>query len=221
MRVGIVQSSYIPWVGYFDLISRVDHFVLLDDVQYTRRDWRNRNYIKTGGFEGYCRLTVPVQRGARSKLIRDVETSEPEWGPRHWKTISQAYAHAPYFEAYRGVFEPIYFSGLTNLSQINRKLIEACCGVLGIRTPITWSWEHPHRSGKNERLIDICKDLKATHYLTGPKATGYLRPSLWDGITIEVMEYSYPQYPQQHGAFIADLSILDVIFNVGAMPCAR
>src|SRR5260370_6724795 len=177
-RTAVVQSNYIPWKGYFDLINRVDEFVLFDDVQYTRRDWRNRNVIKTPS--GLKWLTIPVEvKGKYTQLIRETRIADPGWGKQHWTTLVHNYSRARYFKQYCELFEPLYLeSTQVSLSLSNRAFIEAICGVLGIKTRLTWSWEHPLPKGKNERLLAVCKSVNAGTYLSGPSAKGYLDEKL-------------------------------------------
>ena len=214
----VVQSSYIPWKGYFDLIGGADEFVLFDDVQYTRRDWRNRNRIKTA--QGIAWLTIPVAvKGKYHQRIRDARVSDPGWARRHWATLVQAYSKAPYFREGRDRLEPLYL-GMeeTSLSQINRRFIDEICDILGIRTRISWSMDFELEDGKSERLLGLCKTLGCNRYLSGPSARGYLDEALFvqNGISVDYMDYSgYPEYPQLHGAFVHEVSILDLIFNAG------
>lgn len=216
--VTIVQSNYIPWKGYFDLIRRSDVFVLFDDVQYTRRDWRNRNRIKT--HEGLKWLTIPVEvKGKYIQKIRDVRIADPRWHNEHWKTLSHAYARAPFFKAYADQIEALYRHANSEwLSEVNRHFIEGICELLGIRAEIHWSWEFIRHEGKSERLFGICRELDATCYLSGPAAKSYLDLELFDnaGISVEWMDYSgYPEYPQLYGAFEHGVTVLDLIFNTG------
>src|SRR5687767_3980414 len=133
-RVAIVQSSYIPWKGYFDLIRASDEFILLDDVQFTRRDWRSRNRIKTA--QGAAWLTVPIHsRGRYLQQISEVTVSDPRWGVHHWQVLRTHYARTPYFEEYAPQFEPLYRSPVSDrLSAINHSLITAVCAALKIVT---------------------------------------------------------------------------------------
>src|SRR6266581_312602 len=216
-RAAVVQSNYIPWKGYFDLINQVDEFVLYDDVQYTRRDWRNRNVIKTPA--GLQWLTIPVEvKGKYHQLIRDTQIAAGGWGKKHWASIAQNYSRSEHFKDYRETFEALYASEYPSLSACNRAFIEAVCRVLGIGSRITWSWEHPVAQGKNERLISICQAVDAGIYLSGPAAKGYLDEALFReaGIEVEWMDYSgYPAYRQLHGQFEHGVTVLDLLFNEG------
>jgi len=217
-RVAIVQSSYIPWKGYFDLIRAVDEFILLDDVQFTRRDWRSRNRIKTK--DGLAWLTIPVaSKGRYEQHICDTVIASPEWGPRHWRTLCGAYARTDSFTRYAPAFEAIYQSlPSDHLSMVNRTFIEAICGALGITTPIRWSTDYDARIGRNERLVDLCVAAGATTYLSGPAARSYIDADAFAaaGITVRFADYSgYPEYPQPHPPFEHAVSALDLLFCAG------
>jgi len=216
--VAIVQSSYIPWKGYFDLIRRADEFILLDDVQYTRRDWRNRNRIKTAN--GLRWLTIPVEvKGRYHQAIRDTVVSDPDWASRHWRQLRQSYRDAPYFDDYAARLEPLYLECReTHLSRVNRRFLDAICGWLGIGTPIRWSMDYEVVEGRSERLLSLCRQAGATRYLSGPSARDYLDVDRFaaDGIEVAWMDYShYPEYPQLHGPFEHGVSILDLLFMLG------
>ena len=217
-RVAIVQSSYIPWKGYFDLIRAADEFILLDDVQFTKRDWRSRNRIKTK--DGLLWLSIPVHtKGRYEQRILDATISDPSWARTHWQTIRSAYARAPYFDRYAPVFEPLYRTQASDrLSLINHALIVAACSALGITTPITWSEAYHPREGRNERLIDLCVKSGATEYLSGPAARGYLDERAFRdaGLAVQFADYDgYPEYPQLHGPFEHAVSVLDLLFSTG------
>src|SRR5437660_7098636 len=149
--VAIVQSCYIPWKGYFDLIASVDEFILYDDRQFTRRDWRNRNRIKTP--QGARWLTIPVEtKGRYHQRIDETEIGDPHWGEQHWKTIRHNYAAAPYFADYRESFESLYrTTNERRLSPVNRRFIEATDVLLGIRTTLRWSTDYEAEGAKTDR----------------------------------------------------------------------
>jgi len=218
-RVAVVQSNYIPWKGYFDLINDVDEFILYDEVQYTRRDWRNRNLIKTP--KGLEWITVPVEvKGNYHAPIRDIRIADPGWGRHHWATLAHNYARAPFFRQYKDLLEPAFVDAReTHLSPLNRRLLELLCGLLGIRTRLSWSSDYPSGGDRNERLLRLCKSAGASVYLSGPAAKGYLDEGLFagEGIAVEWMDYSgYQEYPQLYGRFEHGVSVLDLLLNTGA-----
>jgi hypothetical protein len=218
--VGIIQSCYIPWKGYFDLINLVDEFVLYDDRQFTRRDWRNRNRIKTA--TGTVWLTIPVQvKGRYHQRIDETVVSDPQWARDHWKTLVHAYASAVHFEEYRDRFARAYtdLADEPRLSVINRRLLAEICEVLEIETRLTLSTDYQGKGAKTERLVSLCRATGATRYFSGPRAREYLDEKVFAdaGIQVRYMDYGgYPQYPQLHPPFEHEVTILDLIFNVGA-----
>ena len=218
--IAIVQSNYIPWKGYFDFINKVDEFILFDDVQYTRRDWRNRNKIKTQ--QGLSWLTVPVNvKGKYHQLIKDTTVNEADkWPEKHWNSLRHAYGKTPCFSEFEGVFQSLYeeIKGDSHLSIINRKFIETINAILGINTKISWSSDYTIVEGKNERLIELCKQAGGTHYISGPAAKHYIEESKFDQASLKLswMEYSgYPEYEQPYLPFEHGVTILDLIFSVG------
>jgi len=218
--VAIIQSNYIPWKGYFDVINRADEFFLYDTVQYTRRDWRNRNRIKTA--QGPQWLTIPVQ-ASRAQRICDVQISDPLWAERHWRTLSQVYARAPHFAEYRDEIQALYSSAEERtLSAVNARFIRALCGLLGITTPIAHTADDTEHETKTEKLVAICVVAGATEYLCGPASRDYIEEWRFDeaGIALAYADYSgYPEYPQLFGPFLHEVTVLDLIFNTG--PGAR
>jgi hypothetical protein len=216
--VAIVQSNYIPWKGYFDLIRLSDEFILYDDVQYTRRDWRNRNLIKTP--TGLHWLTIPVEvKGKYHQCIRDTRISNLRWGREHWDVLRHNYAKAPFFKAYRDVLERLYLGNLpVMLSDVNRLFIETICPLIDIWTPIRWSHEFDFAEGRSERLLEICRATGATEYLSGPAATSYLDEGKFAaaGVNVAWMDYTgYSPYSQLFGGFEHGVTVLDLLFNVG------
>jgi hypothetical protein len=217
-KVAIVQSNYIPWKGYFDMIAAVDEFILYDDMQYTRRDWRNRNQIKTP--QGAQWLTIPVQvKGKYHQTIRETEIDGTDWALAHWKTLAQNYRKAPHFTEIAAWLEPLYLAPQeTHISSSNRRFIEAVCGYLGIRTVISNSWDYTLSEGKTERLADICSQAKGTEYISGPAARDYIDEGVFTNQGIKLVWFGYagyPEYPQLWGDFTHGVSILDLLFNCG------
>lgn len=217
-RVAVLQSNYIPWKGYFDIIAAVDEFVLYDCVQYTKNDWRNRNQIKTA--QGKRWLTVPVRQRSLAQTIDETEIANSTCFKDHWRTFLQCYAGAPEIQFCRDAFEDIFLDASPPplLSHSNGRLIRRACDVLGIRTAILDSSELTLGVGRNERLIDLCRQRGATHYLSGNAAKSYLDETAFGdaGITVEWMNYEgYPEYSQPHPPFDHFVSVLDLIACTG------
>lgn len=216
-RVAIIQSNYIPWKGYFDMIGLVDEFIIYDEVQYTKNDWRNRNRIKTA--QGVQWITIPVYQKSLSQKISETVVTNPKWGVKNWQTIRGNYGRAPFFKLFSGELEEFYCtSRLSSLSEINTFLLKKICDLIGIGTKISNSTEYFLRGDPTEKLIGLCKQTGAQCYLSGPAAKDYLREDLFsqEGIMVEWMGYdSYPEYPQLYPPFIHHVSIIDLLFNTG------
>lgn len=216
MRVACIQSSYIPWKGYFDIIHDVDVFVFLDDVQMTKRDWRTRNKIKTP--KGTEWLTVPV-KGGRHQLIHEVRIAEGDWQKRHLKAFCYNYGRAPFFKNYKELLDWLYGQPHKNLSEFNRRTTSMICDILGIKTELVCSMDLAVVGTKDDRLIDICQKLGATAYLSGPSARDYIVEEKFQkaGIELSYKDYSgYPEYPQLWPPFNHYVTILDLLFNRGS-----
>ena len=171
-QIAILQSNYIPWKGYFDLINMVDEFIFYDEVQYTKNDWRNRNKIKTP--QGIQWLTIPVRQESLDQKIKDTKISDKKWNIKHWRTISQNYSKSKYFKDYKDIFEELYLKcDEEYLSQINYKFITTINEILEIKTKLRWSSEFELVDGQTEKLLGICKDCNADIYLSGPAAKDY------------------------------------------------
>jgi len=216
--IAVVQSNYIPWRGYFDLINSVDEFILYDDVQYTIRDWRNRNIIKTQN--GPRWLTIPVEvKGKYFQKIKDTVISDTTWGRKHWASIIHNYSRAKYFLIYRELFKDLYLRSEDKLlSQINYRFIIAICQILGIRTTISRSMDYNLVGDKTDRLVHLCKQAGATAYVSGPSAKAYLDEDVFrnEGIAVAYIDYSgYPEYRQLYPPFEPNVTIIDLIFNEG------
>jgi len=201
-KIIITQSNYIPWKGYFDSINIADEFILYDDMQFTRRDWRNRNQIKTR--DGIKWLSIPVEvKGKYYQKINETKISEPDWAEKHWNTILHNYSKAKYFNEYKKLFEELYLNNKEEyLSKVNYNFLKTVCEILGIKTKMIWSEEFNLLEEKTERLVDICKKRGATDYYSGPAAKAYMNEELFEkeNIKVHYFDYSgYPEYNQLHG----------------------
>jgi WbqC-like protein family len=196
----------------------VDEFILYDDMQYTRSDWRNRNKIKTR--DGVRWLTIPVElKGKHFQKISEAKISESNWGKRHWDTIVHTYSKAKYFDNYRNIFQELYLDNNEKyLSRVNYMFLKAVCEILEIETKIIWSNQFDLLEDRNERLVDICKKTGGSDYFSGPAAKAYINEELFEreNIKVHYFDYSgYPEYNQLHGEFVHEVSIIDLIFNEG------
>ena len=217
-KAAISQSNYIPWKGFFDNINSVDEFVLYDDMQYTKRDWRNRNMIKTPN--GLQWLTIPVEvKGKFFQKINETKISDPSWNKNHWLIIKQFYAKSACFDQVKVFIEELYSTATMHyLSEINFHFINAICNYLNIKTKLIFSNQYQIPEGKTERLVSICKQMETTDYYSGPAAKDYMQTDLFESqnINVHYFDYSgYPEYPQLYPPFQHGVSILDLLFNMG------
>ena len=200
------------------MINMVDEFILYDDMQFTRRDWRNRNIIKTP--TGPKWLTIPVEvKGKYLQKVMETTISNTQWRRQHWTTIVHNYSKAKYFSKYKDLFESLYLDSEERfLSRINYRFLTAICDVLGIRTKISWSMDYNSTAGQTERLVNLCKQTGAKVYISGPAAKHYLDEEKFsrDDITLRYMDYDgYPEYNQLSPPFEHRVSIIDLILNTG------
>lgn len=220
-RIAILQSNYIPWKGYFDIIGLVDEFIIYDEVQYTKNDWRNRNRIKSSS--GMQWITIPVYQRSLQQKISETKVSTNNWGIKNWNSLKTNYGRAPYFKSYSSPLEDFYTTFKSPmLSEINLALIKLVCDFLGIKTKISNSAEYVLEGDSTTKLVSLCKQTGATHYLSGPAAKSYIRETLFheEKINIEWMDYNgYQEYPQLYPPFEHGVSVVDLLFNAG--PTSR
>ena len=217
-RVIITQSNYIPWKGYFSAMREATHFVVYDEMQYTKRDWRNRNMLITPN--GPKWLSIPIEvKGKYYQKINEAQVSDSSWGVKHWNFIESNYKKTPYFKEYSTYFKPLYLTPPSEyLSDINLAFIQQIVTLLDINIKIISSSQFKLKGDKTEKLVNICKDLNATKYFTGPVAKNYMDEDLFTHNNIEIEYYNfsgYPEYKQQWGEFTHAVSILDMFFNLG------
>lgn len=218
MIVGIHQPHYLPWLRYIDKIARSDVFVLLDDADYTKNGWQNRNKVKCA--QGWMYLTVPV-RDAFGKPILDVQIDGGQrWRDKHLMALRTNYARAPFFGRYFAMFEAVYGRPWDSLVDLNMAILRDVLAAFEIRTRIVRSSELGVPGRRSDRLVDICRRLGATAYLTGDYAAGnHLDCGVFEaqGIELQYQGWRCASYTQQHAGagFVPDLSIVDLLFNEG------
>ena len=220
-KIAIIQSNYIPWIGYFDIINRVDEFIFLDSVQYTTRDWRNRNRIMTT--QGAVWLTIPVCHVGRSQKISSTKVADNRWPQKHFAIIKDRYKEAIYFDRYIDEIESWYKDAreFEYISDINALFIKKIMKLLGITTPIFPDSHYLNGvevSDATERLIVIAEGAGASIYLSGPAAKGYIDGGRFEKKNIDIawMEYpEYARYPQSGSGFDCRVSILDALLCAG------
>ena len=216
--IGIIQPNYIPWRGYFDFIRDVDVFVFLDDVQYTRRDWRSRNRIKLVNGETRW-LTVPVL-GGRDQRVQDVRIDNSQnWSRKHLEALRHSYSKSPFYSTYAETIEALYQPNRFDLLvDLNLAFTREICGWLGLSRKLVRASNLACDGVKDDRLLAIVQRLGGDAYLSGPAAQSYIRPELWSdaGVELRYKDYAgYPDYPQISQPFEPAVTILDLLFMVG------
>jgi len=214
----VLQPGYLPWLGFFEQMRRADEFVLLDDVQFDRHGWRNRNRIK--GPEGPLWLTVPVRVvGPAPPLIRDamIDATQGRWMQKHLRSLRMHYGRCPHFDWLYPKLEALLTRAWTRIADLDVALIRVLCEKLGIRTSIRSSSGLDVCAERSGRLVSICRALGCDHYYSGAAARGYLDVNCFReaGIAVEFQDYTHPSYAQRYGAFVSHLSVVDLMFNCG------
>lgn len=217
MRIAILQPGYMPWLGFFEQMLLTDHFVYLDDVQYTKQDWRNRNRIKTS--DGIAWLTVPVKKAPSDTPIRRIRICyDQPWPKRHLNLIQCAYAKAPHFDECYPRLEATLEAHHEYLHDLNAAVVDLFRDLLGITTSISCSSELGIQTqDKSEKLWRICSALGGDELYDGQAARSFLDVDGFErhGIKVAFQEYVHPTYPQRWGPFIPSLSALDLLMNCG------
>ena len=211
------QPVYLPWLGLFHKIAISDSFISFDQVQYQRDNWNNRNRIKTP--DGPIWLTVPVlKKGYLDKKICEIEidNSKP-WARKHWRSIRANYAKAPYFKEYADFFEDVYLKHWTTLEELNTYMLRWFLDTLKIDVLIKSAGEYDFRGSKSNLVLDMCKQLSADAYVFGKLGEEYADIDSFESNNIKVIfqDYIYPEYSQKFGGFESNLSIVDLLFNMG------
>jgi len=212
-----MQPTYLPWLGYFDLIDQSDVFVLLDTVQFEKQSWQQRNRVKTP--QGVVWLTVPVLQDLDNRIFEVEINNKVDWQRKHRGTIEQSYSRACYFGEFASALRAFTTREWTHLADLNIALIEAFCGWFGLRPNLVRASEMPAIPGHREELIiSICRHFGANEYLSPPGSRVYLNdetPFKEAGISLRFQAYEHPIYPQRHGEFVPYLSALDLLLNAG------
>jgi hypothetical protein len=225
MRAVVLQSNYLPWRGYFDLINSADVFVYYDEVQYTKNDWRNRNRICSKN--GVHWLTIPIGRDAVKKKVSEVQLPDAAWQQTHFRTLSYSYRQARHFQQVEPLLTDFYKARTWDrLSELNRHCIESITRLLGISTTFRDSKDYLLEGDRIQKLIGLLQQVGATEYLTGPSARAYLAGHEdafgRAGIGLVFKSYDgYREYPQLHSPFEPSVSIVDLLANVPLSECTR
>ncbi len=193
-KVAVIQSNYVPWVGYFAVIASVDLFVVYECVQYTKNDWRNRNQIEAPDGRRTW-LSIPIRHFSVSQPFMETTVSGHDWSAKHFNTLHHFFARTPGWLKWRNELKLLYqsASNMTHLFEINRLFLNWSVAALGLRTPVVYLDSFPDHSDPNERLISILRHFGATHYLSGPAAQNYIKPQLFDDAHIVLQYVNYDQ----------------------------
>jgi len=215
MICAIHQPQYLPWLGYFDKVAQADIFVILDDVQYKKNEWQNRNKIKTA--QGWQWLTVPVIYKFGEKINQVKINNQANWRKQHYQSLSINYKKASYFVQYDPFFKQVYEQSWDKIVDINVYLLKHLLQLLKINTRLIRSSELGIKTASTERLVDICKSLKADTYLSGIGGRDYLDLPLFsqNNISVIFQEYKHPEYVQLYNKFEPFMSVVDLLFNHG------
>jgi len=218
MIVSINQPAYLPWLGYFHRIAVSDAHIVLDHVQFEKISFTNRNKIRTS--EGWCWLTVPVKTAGKfgGLSIHEIEiANEKKWAFKHWQSLRLNYSRAPFFDPHTAFFESIYSRQWQRLADLMREITVYLLDALGIRTKLYFSSEMKVPGKKDELVLNLCRELGATVYLSGPLGRNYLQEDAFgrQGITVRYDDYRHPSYPQVYPGFEPYMAALDLLFNTG------
>ena len=214
--VAIHQPEYLPWLGFFKKMMNVELFVFLDDVQFRKKGWQNRNRIRIN--DGTTLLSIPVHTHSYPKINEVTIDNEKNWSIRHKKSILYNYARAPYFDEIKDFIESIFEKKFQYLVDLNTEIIKFIMNELEIKSKIVFSSELEISKKGSDRVLDICKAVGADHYITGTFwAESNLRVEEFkkSNIDIEFQKFQHPIYKQIHGEFIPEMSIIDLLFNEG------
>ncbi len=210
------QPVYLPFAGFFQKMARADEFAFMDFVQLSKQSWQVRNRIKTQ--EGALWLTVPVYvKGRHVQLIRDARIAEGTWRRKHWEAIRQNYGKAPYFRDYADFFADVYGRSWEWLADLNLHLIDGMRRLLGVTTPVVDVKEMSFEGTKSDLVVDMCKKLGATAYLSSDGEAAYIDKEKFDaaGLKQSYLRWEPTPYPQLFGDFIPNLSAIDLLLNCG------
>jgi len=216
MIISIHQPHYLPWLGYIDKIDRADTFVILDNVQYKKNDWINRNKIKTA--RGSQWLTVPVTYHHPEKINQVTIDNKTNWAKKHFHALITNYSKSSAFEEHFPFFDDLYSRKWEYLTELNIHIINYIIKVFGIKTQVVMASRLDLSEEPTERLIDICSQLKGDSYLSGSHGQNYMDMGKFEkaNIKIATQDFRHPVYPQLYGEFLPNMAFVDILFNLGS-----
>lgn len=221
MRVTIHQPQFLPWLGYLDKIDQADLFIALDSVQFKKNEWQNRNRIRTA--DGFQWVTVPVLHHF-GQLVKDVRINQTvNWRSRHLRALEMQYARAPFRDRYLPELRSLYEAPWERLHDLNMAVIRWLLGAFGIVTPVRAASEWEARDEPTDRLIDLCRAVGASRYLSGPGGEQYMDSKKFElaDLQLEIQQFQHPRYPQAHEPFLPAMSAIDLLFCCGPEALAR
>jgi hypothetical protein len=209
------QPQFMPWLGYFDKMAKCDLFVILDNVQFKRNEWQNRNKLLSS--DGWQWLTVPVLHDFGQNIDEVPANNTVPWRKKHPRTIAQVYSRRPGFAEVMPLVEGMYAKPWDKLCAVNMHSIEMLRSLLGVGTKLEFSSRHKIEGMSTQRLVNLCKYFGADTYLSGPGGHDYMDMGLFEqaGIKVIFHEYTHPVYPQQGKEFIPYMAALDMAFQLG------
>lgn len=218
MILSINQPAYLPWLGYFHRIAASDVHIVLDHVQFEKNSFTNRNKIRTQ--TGWCWLTVPVKTAGKfgDLRINEIEIlNEKKWAVKHWQTVKMNYSKAQFFGSYEAFFEGIYSRHWQRLGELTREMTQYFLEAFGIARKLQFSSEMKVSGKKDELILNLCREVGATTYLSGPLGRNYLREELFteQGIAVRYDDYHHPTYTQAYPGFEPYMAAIDLLFNAG------
>ncbi len=220
MKGTILQPTYLPWIGYFEMIASTDIYIVFDHIQFVKKSWQHRNRIKTSN--GVVLLTIPIKKSSRNTVICDILISYDNKNQleNHWRTISLTYKNAPYFDNYKDIFHQIYSQKYKFIKDLNVKIIKTTCEILDIKTKFIFSSKlnlRDENMGKTEKIVNLCKKMGITFLYDAKGAQEFIDTSLFheENISIAFQNYEHPVYSQLFGEFVPYMSVIDLLFNEG------
>lgn len=215
MIVTIHQPQFMPWIGYFDKMDQADIFVYLDNVQFKKNEWQNRNRLKTS--QGWQWLTVPVLQKFPQDICEVEINNQVQWREKHLNALFTNYSRSPYFKQYWSMIKEYYEGGWKKLVDLNINSIEMLKKLMGLNVKTILASQLRTGASSTQRLVEICKELGADTYISGPDGIKYMDIKLFEKNDIEVVfhDFHHPVYPQLYGDFVSHLSTVDLLFNCG------
>lgn len=217
MIVSINQPAYLPWLGYFDRVAASDVRVVLDHVQFEKNSFTNRNKVRTAA--GWCWLTVPVSTSGKfGCAIEKLEIAPGrDWRSKHWESLRMNYTRAEHFADHAKFFDGLFRREWRLLKPLMDEITAYLLAAFEIRTPLVFSSDLKPVGTKSDLVLNICRELKATRYLSGPLGKDYLDEAAFEraGIAVEYHRYNHPTYPQAFPGFEPNMAAVDLLFNCG------